>query len=578
MAHFSENCARLDLQTVRIDKLTELKSLQTNGSEVILLWLPWGRTAADAKRSTISLEAITSFSRGLKATATVCLLTTPPDAASILSSLEQAMKFRLWVAVKTVRESHTNEPASIPQRHVSLIILTRYNSSLRHVPTRIKYTHCPACGKTTKDYGGKTHMYHRLGTLMSDVWTDIACDPQENISEVTGRLQDLFGLAPYKRLLLVDLRKSELVPVAVGLIEGKKVHKRNPAQDKRAVRSRLINEDCMEALINLRSDSIDFCFADLPYNLKKKYYRSNDSLEPAEYFQWCNEWLSELCRVLKPGRTLAVLNVPQWAGKHFSFLSSIMEFQAWIVWDALGFPARKIMPAHYSILCFSKGAPRALPGLTLLDESSPESLYLRHRKELYCIRPSCVSRRRVVNDPDYSPLNDIWSDIHRLTHNSRRVNHPCQLPPLLMRRLFALFTFQEEVILDCFNGAGTSTLVARQMSRRFLGIEISKRYHALASKRHEMLDHGDDPFGKKDKVPIAKNSPVIRLPKQDYKVTKKVLQLDVQRIAAELGRIPKREDVRVHSTYPIKYFDNYFSSWGEVCAAARTETGTGAPT
>jgi DNA modification methylase len=571
MAHLSENSSRLKLKTVELQTLTQLIQVSPNESDITLLWLPSGRSALDASRSTASFEKIAQFCSRLETTSTVCLLTTPPDAASVLPFFEGTLTFQLWVAVKTVPKSAGNQTGSLPSRHASLVVMTRYKTSLQHIPTRLKYTHCPACRKTTKDYGGKQHMYHGYGTLMSDVWTDIECDPTEDISLITDRLRDLFGLSPYKRLLVVDLRKcKELASFRVKTTKPSNLRSKRPrVAAAKLVRSRLINRDCLEALQSLRSDSVDFCFADLPYNLRKKYYRCKDALEPEEYFQWCNEWFSELHRVLKPGNTLAVLNVPRWAATHFSFLSSIMDFQAWIVWDALSFPTRKIMPAHYAILCFSKGEPRSLPGLSTLDKSLSEDAFLKHRKELHCVRRTCVSKRGSLQEIDYLPLNDIWSDIHRLTHNSQRVNHPCQLPPLLMRRLFALFTVRGETILDCFNGAGTSTLVAQQMSRRFLGIEISTRYHQLAVKRHDLIENGEDPFGKKDAVPIAKNSLVLRLPQQEYKVTKKVLQLDVKRIASNLGRIPKREDVRKLSQYPLKYFDNYFSSWGEVCAAAR---------
>jgi site-specific DNA-methyltransferase (adenine-specific) len=75
--------------------------------------------------------------------------------------------------------------------------------------------------------------------------------------------------------------------------------------------------------------------------------------------------------------------------------------------------------------------------------------------------------------------------------------------------------------LDCFNGAGTSTLVAQQMNRRFIGIELSLDYHEIALKRHEQLSEGIDPFGKVNTIPSVKNSSVERLPKQKYKVSKK---------------------------------------------------------
>jgi site-specific DNA-methyltransferase (adenine-specific) len=139
-----------------------------------------------------------------------------------------------------------------------------------------------------------------------------------------------------------------------------------------------------------------------------------------------------------------------------------------------------------------------------------------------------------------------------------------------MRRLFALFTYPGEMILDCFNGAGTSTLAAQQMNRSYIGIELSQQYHKIALQRHEQISLGADPFGKANFVPTAKNSPVQRLTKQKYEVTKKQLQLDVKRIAHELGRLPTKKEVQALSKFPIEYFDSYFISWGEVCAAART--------
>ena len=98
---------------------------------------------------------------------------------------------------------------------------------------------------------------------------------------------------------------------------------------------------------------------------------------------------------------------------------------------------------------------------------------------------------------------------------------------------------------------------------------MSAQYHKIAQERHEMILDGEDPFGKRETVPQAKNSRVERLQKQRYEVSKKLLQLEVRKIARILGRMPTREDVISMSEHPIKYFDEYFFSWGEVCAAAR---------
>jgi len=44
----------------------------------------------------------------------------------------------------------------------------------------------------------------------------------------------------------------------------------------------------------------------------------------------------------------------------------------------------------------------------------------------------------------------------------------------------------------------------------------------------------------------------------------------VKRVAQQLGHIPNHAEMVEHGKYPIRYYDEYFISWGEVCAAART--------
>jgi site-specific DNA-methyltransferase (adenine-specific) len=573
MVHWSDSSLKLEQKSFVISRLSELDQIKSDLPNVYFFQLPLLHNQEVAQISEHFLSKLSHYCSKLHQESVVCLLTIPSDAALILPHLENTLKFHLWIAIKTNHVIYKYEEGTLPRNHVALLVLTRYKKALNHTKTRIKYTYCPACNRTTKDYGGKKHTYHEYGTLMSDVWRDIEYDSNNSVNTIVDRLCDIFGLDPHKYLYLIKCDcDSELFQKE----DYNQKQKFDSLTERRTclktvpVSSGLLNEDCIEALSRLPENSVDFCFADPPYNLKKQYDRWDDALESIQYFEWCDRWLSELCRVLKPGCTLAVLNIPHWAVRHYQYLASKMQFQAWIVWEALSFPVRMIMPAHYTIVCFSKGEPRYLPGLANQRQEILENSYLKPLDELYCLRASCVSKRRKSNINDRKNLSDLWHDIHRLKHNSHRVDHPCQLPPLLMRRLFALFTEPDEMILDCFNGAGTSTLVAHQMNRRFIGIEISQQYHEIALERHRQLEKGIDPFAKVNKIPNAKNSPVQRLPKKKYRVSKKTLQLEVKRIANEIGHLPSRDEVRNLSQFPIEYFDEYFISWGEVCAAART--------
>lgn len=564
MAHLSENSRPLNILT----KGNDLSKAKVSEPNVEFIYLPYYSHLQEIPDKSATYSSLIEFLDKCNKESVVAILTSPLFAADFLAQLPEKFHLKLWIAVKLEEEDRIYK--SFDQHNAALIFISKYESTLNHTKTRISYSYCPACDKTTKDYGGKKHLYHQYGTLMSDVWCDISVDFSKEPEDIKTRLSDLFGLEQYTSLNYYDCRKS--------FPKSKQTRQFKSFNDSKALdfkingnsSSVLLNDDCFKALEKIPSNSIDFCFADPPYNIQKKYENWNDGIDIMEYFEWCDKWLAEMARVLKPGGTLAVLNIPQWCVRHYKFLSTILDFQDWIVWEGLSLPVRMIMPAHYTILCFSKGEPRNQPGLARTTHSSNELNALTTLKEGYCSRPSCIKKRGKSGVVDSQLSSNIWWGIHRLKHNSRRVDHPCQLPPSFMYRLISFFTNENEVILDPFNGAGTTSLTAEQLNRRFVGIELSSYYHEIASKRHQELREGIDPFRKNDSTPKAKNSRVARLKKQKYEVSKKVLQLEVKEIASNIGHLPSREEVAKLSSYPIEYFDEYFISWGEVTAAART--------
>lgn len=298
MAHWSENSQRLGVETHRVRQWEDFRFLPMQEPAVYLLWLSPRMQIGDSFG-----RQVEEFCAQTHSDSTLCIFASPKQSADLIPYLEQVVHYQHWVAVKKPLEETL---FGLPSQHHALLILTRYRGALRHVKTRIRYSYCPVCLRTTKDYGGKKHVYHEYGTLMSDIWRDIECEPNSDISLLIERLRDLFGMDPYKKLHVVDLRQcvdstSQLKETSLPL--------EYPCVDI-PVDSQLINGDCLEVLKAMPSNSVDFCFADPPYNLKKRYDHWNDTLELQRYFQWCDEWLRELSRVLKPGRVLAVINIP----------------------------------------------------------------------------------------------------------------------------------------------------------------------------------------------------------------------------------------------------------------------------
>ena len=62
-------------------------------------------------------------------------------------------------------------------------------------------------------------------------------------------------------------------------------------------------------------------------------------------------------------------------------------------------------------------------------------------------------------------------------------NHPCPKNLGIMKRLINRLSNQNNLILDPFLGSGTTAVAAKELGRRFIGIEISEKYCATARQR-----------------------------------------------------------------------------------------------
>mgnify|MGYP003763985233 CR=1 FL=1 len=65
--------------------------------------------------------------------------------------------------------------------------------------------------------------------------------------------------------------------------------------------------------------------------------------------------------------------------------------------------------------------------------------------------------------------------------------HPAMFPEELAYRVLKLFSFKNDIVLDPFNGAGTTTFVAKQLERKYIGIDLSEEYCTVARKRLDSI-------------------------------------------------------------------------------------------
>ncbi len=120
---------------------------------------------------------------------------------------------------------------------------------------------------------------------------------------------------------------------------------------------KLYQVDCLDMLPKVASETVDLAFADPPFNLGKEYEsRIDDTLAEEHYLEWCESWLIEMIRVLKPGGTLMLWNLPKWNLPLGEFLRKRLTFRHWISVDIkYGLPiSGRLYPSHYSLLYYVK--------------------------------------------------------------------------------------------------------------------------------------------------------------------------------------------------------------------------------
>lgn len=223
--------------------------------------------------------------------------------------------------------------------------------------------------------------------------------------------------------------------------------------------------------------SVRLVFADPQYNIGVNYGdgEKGDLLSRADYDAQCRSWMGECYEILTADGTLCVLINAENVGEFMINLKT------------LGFTVRSLITWYEKF------------GVNVLGGFTRSSRFL-----LYCVKDP---RNFVFYDHPFSRESDrhrkndtrtanggmrLWDDvwgidpqIHRLVDNSaeRLPDFPTQLPLDLLRPIVSGFSEPGDLVVDPFNGSGTTGHACIESGRRYLGIERGPRFVELSRLR-----------------------------------------------------------------------------------------------
>ena len=198
----------------------------------------------------------------------------------------------------------------------------------------------------------------------------------------------------------------------------------------------VVQGDCLEIMKELPDNSVDLIFADPKYNVGMNYgLIVNDTVDENEYVAWCNLWLQE-CQRIARSVSITPGNSNQWL-----------------------YPQPKWTMNWYKPNGIAK-TPLTVGQKMCLCTWEPLLWY--------------------GDPPKNPPIHDTLTA--SIGKQRDTLSHPCPKPLRLMKRIVMMCN-ANDLILDPFAGSGTTLVAAKQLGRRYIGIEIEPKYVEIARQR-----------------------------------------------------------------------------------------------
>ena len=226
----------------------------------------------------------------------------------------------------------------------------------------------------------------------------------------------------------------------------------------------IYNEDCYIGIKNIPNNSVDLVIIDPPYDIDTRRNRigynriaksilkvENTLLDHNLTESYDFSLLDELIRIMKK------VNIYIWCNK-----SQIEDYLKYFV---------DKHKCRYEILIWNKTNAMPLYSNKYIND---KEYCLYFRKESKCNTANYEDARTVYT----SPLN---------ARDRVLYHHPTIKPVDFIRRMIRNSSNENDIVLDCFMGSGTTAVASIMENRKYIGFEINKKYFDISNARIEKI-------------------------------------------------------------------------------------------
>ena len=216
--------------------------------------------------------------------------------------------------------------------------------------------------------------------------------------------------------------------------------------------NKIYNEDCVAGMKKIKSESVDIIICDPPYNIGKDFGNDSDKQKMDDYLLWCDSWITECLRILKPQGTLYIYGFSE----ILAFIRTRINCNVrWLVW-------------HYTNKVLKNAAGKVRKSTVgRFSNGDKETIYTAHE--------GGALPRDVIKVPALAGG----------AGKKERVDHPTQKPLTLCDTLIkaSLNKSSPTLLVVPFVGSGSECVSAKNNNISFIGFEINSDYINTANER-----------------------------------------------------------------------------------------------